>query len=265
MPTCRSTWRSTPSTTSRPSSTSPGPPLRTTTESGWRGPTLRSARASSTRHGAGSIDAWQRDSDDPLVWTTVLDLALATDDVGLAEKAAGHLTTAQLPTDRVVHVRAWFAAQRHDAELERTILAAHLEHEPCDTVAIERLSELEIQAGQAAHVAELRRRKTELDRARRTYSHRVGSDFKANARELAGYAETLGHGLKPGPFWPLCSTCIPKTTTHAADSPGSSVSGSTRPPTRLLPFGCPRSPACFRRSVPPARAWIARDPRVELQ
>ena len=193
--------------------------------------------------------------DDPVVWATVLDLALATDDVGLAEKAAGHLTTAQLPTDRNVHVRAWFAARRGDAELERTILAAHLEHEPCDTVAIERLSELEIQAGQTAHAAQLRRRKTELDRAQRLYSSRVASDFNADARELAGYAETLGRWFEARAFLAIRRARIASRRRRhpCLGSPGSSrekFDPASR--SRLPACGRPRSSARFRRSGPPA-------------
>src|SRR5262249_33203449 len=50
--------------------------------------------------------------DDPVVWTTALELAMAADDLDLAGKAAGHLTTAHLPPGRLAHARAWFAARR---------------------------------------------------------------------------------------------------------------------------------------------------------
>src|SRR5207253_119999 len=57
--------------------------------------------------------------DDPVVWSTALELALAADDVDLAGTAAGHLTTADLPPDRVVHARAWFAAPGSPASSAR--------------------------------------------------------------------------------------------------------------------------------------------------
>ncbi len=138
--------------------------------------------------------------DAAVAWTTALDLAMATDDIGLAESAVGHLTTAHLPPERIVRIRTWFAARRGDAELERTILEDRLAHNPGDPVAIERLSELEIRAGRIAHAAELRHRKTELDRARQLYSTRVASDFQADARELAGLAETLGRWFEARAF-----------------------------------------------------------------
>ncbi|MHB1560975.1 MAG: tetratricopeptide repeat protein, partial [Isosphaeraceae bacterium] len=130
--------------------------------------------------------------DDPVVWSTALELAMADDDFELAVKVASHLATADLPAGRLAHVRAWFAARRDDRELERTILEAHLAREPGDTAAIERLAELAILANRPARAAELRHRKTELDRARRLYANRVASDFRVDALELAGLAESLG-------------------------------------------------------------------------
>ncbi|HLH27942.1 MAG TPA: VCBS repeat-containing protein, partial [Acidimicrobiales bacterium] len=66
--------------------------------------------------------------------------------------------------------------------------------------AIERLAELEIRAGRADRAAALRRRKTELDRARRTYATRVSSDFLADAAELAVLAESLGRRFEAMAF-----------------------------------------------------------------
>jgi tetratricopeptide (TPR) repeat protein len=138
--------------------------------------------------------------DDPVAWATVLDLAMATEDLELAGTAVGHLAIAQLPPEHVARARAWFAAHRDDVALERTVLEEHLEREPGDTIAIERLSQLEIRAGRVARAAELRRRKTELDRARVRYADRVASDFKADARELADMAETLGRWFEARAF-----------------------------------------------------------------
>jgi tetratricopeptide (TPR) repeat protein len=139
-------------------------------------------------------------TDDPIVWTTALELALADDRLDLAASAVGHLTTAQLPPDRVVHTRAWFAARRGDRELERTILEGYLTRQPGDTVAIERLAQLEICTGRTARASEFRQRKAKLDRARRVYASKVASDFRAHARELGALAETLGRWFEARAF-----------------------------------------------------------------
>jgi tetratricopeptide (TPR) repeat protein len=147
--------------------------------------------------------------DDPVAWATALDLALAAHDTGLADDAARHLTTAHITPAKLASVRAYFAAARGDTELERSILENHLSLEPGDTVAIERLSQLEIRAGRSARAAELRDRKTALDRARRLYTHQVASDFTKNARELAGLAETLGRWFEARAFLSIVAKLQP--------------------------------------------------------
>jgi tetratricopeptide (TPR) repeat protein len=147
--------------------------------------------------------------DDPVVWATALELALGAGDTGLASFAAGHLTEAQLPAERVAHTRAWFAARRGDAALEGRILEDHLAHQPGDTVAIERLAELETLAGHPGRALELKRRKTELDRARRIYATRVAGDFAAEARELAALAETLSRWFEARAFLAIVAKLHP--------------------------------------------------------
>jgi tetratricopeptide (TPR) repeat protein len=138
--------------------------------------------------------------DDRVVCATALELAMAADDGELAVRAASRLTTADLTPGKVAHTRAWFAARRGDRHLEQMILEDHLTHEPGDAVAIERLAELAISARQFARAAEHRCRKAELDRGRRLYATKVGNDFKADARELAKLADTLGRWFEAAAF-----------------------------------------------------------------
>jgi tetratricopeptide (TPR) repeat protein len=197
-----------------------------------------------------------RHPDDPVVWTTALDLALATDDNALAENAARQLSSAQLPHGRIVHVRAWFAARRGDTELERSILSAHLELEPSDTIAIERLSDLEIQAGNLARAAMLRRRKSELDRAQRLYSTRVSSDFKADARELAGLAETLGRWFEARAFLAIALNLHPED-----DDARARLSRLERE--RFAPASEPASAVRLSEIVGALPAFAAASPRAD--
>src|SRR5579864_4540577 len=75
---------------------------------------------------------------DPVVWSTMLELALAAGAADQALAAVEHLTTEQVPLDQVPRLQAWFAARVHDAEAEQRFLDRALELDPYNTAALER-------------------------------------------------------------------------------------------------------------------------------
>ena len=140
---------------------------------------------------------------DPAIVRARLSLALATDDEGAAHEALRHLPSDGLDPDEVLRLRAWFANRAGDTPAERTALDDMLSIQP-DPSALERLAELEFQAGNTTRSSDLRARKAELDRARAEYEALLLLPEKPVALpRLAHLAETLGGMLEAKILWKL--------------------------------------------------------------
>jgi tetratricopeptide (TPR) repeat protein len=138
---------------------------------------------------------------DPAVWLARLQWALATNQTDEARQALESLPAALLPPPRILALRAWFAANRGDSRRETLALERLIELEPENTVALDRLAELAIQAGASARAGQYRQRKAEMDRAKDRYLALLKSrQFDANASELAELAETLGRWFEARGF-----------------------------------------------------------------
>src|SRR5262249_52758662 len=139
--------------------------------------------------------------DDPVVWRTALTLAMAADKVDQAELALGHLDASQVSPELIHRLEAWFAAHRDDTLGERGALERLIALSPGDTIALERLAVLEVQAGSPERAISLRNRKAELDRARREYSHGIRRNLVAESAAMARMAEVLGRRFEARALW----------------------------------------------------------------
>jgi hypothetical protein len=108
-------------------------------------------------------------SPDPPVWRASIALACGSGRPAEALDALRRLGPAQLEVQEWVALRAWVVRQRGDKEAEASVLEQLLKLEPAATQLMERRAELALEGGQSARVADLRRRKAELERALKAY------------------------------------------------------------------------------------------------
>ena len=134
----------------------------------------------------------QRRPNDLAVWRMRLDWAIAANHPDEARGTLAHLPAAQEPRTRPAMLRAWLAAGQGNTQAERLALQESLDLDPVNLPVLERLAEIEIQAGQKEHASELRRRRAELDRIRKDYEDRLFSDEPDNPAEMAQLAAQLG-------------------------------------------------------------------------
>jgi tetratricopeptide (TPR) repeat protein len=138
-----------------------------------------------------------RRPDDPAVWRARLDLAVAAEDLARFWEAAGRIPLETLHPREMAAFRWWLAARSGDLRAERREAANLVALQPQHTPALERLTELARQAGDAQEAGRLRRRKAEIDRAmdriHKLVVRRV--DFGAHARELVELSTVLGRSF----------------------------------------------------------------------
>jgi thioredoxin-like negative regulator of GroEL len=142
--------------------------------------------------------------EDPAVWKTWLDWAVASGQGDLAAAALDHIPADLLEEDEILSLRAWFARQGRDIPGERAALEQLVALAPSGTGALTRLAEIDLQAGAALKAATMRRRKDELDAALDRYSRLYRADrLVDHLPELASLAERLGRQFEAAGFWEL--------------------------------------------------------------
>jgi enediyne biosynthesis protein E4 len=148
----------------------------------------------------------ERRPDDPVVWLARLRWARAADSIAEARRALTHLPAERLSPTEAQTLRAWFAAHEGRADLERIALEEVIDQAPGDTRALERLAALATESGQFDRAAELRRRKSGIDRAKERYTRLLEPPGRITRFvELAGLAEELGRGFEASGWWLLAS------------------------------------------------------------
>jgi enediyne biosynthesis protein E4 len=157
--------------------------------------------------------------DDTDVWNARLQWAKAADRPDEVMRAATHLPAAGLSQSNVLALRAWLAARSGDREIERSILDDLVRLEPADTAVIERLADLAAQNGEADRIKELRRRKSDLEKATEDYKQIVnGPDLVARAAELARSAEAIGRRYDAKTWWRIAVRRDPSLESEAASA-----------------------------------------------
>jgi enediyne biosynthesis protein E4 len=106
---------------------------------------------------------------DAPVWRAWIDLGRGSGRSDEALHAARQLAPGQLDVGERLSLLAWLHKQSGDTRAESSALEHWLRLDPAATRALERLAELAQRAGQSDRVADLRRKKTEVERAWEAY------------------------------------------------------------------------------------------------
>jgi tetratricopeptide (TPR) repeat protein len=143
-----------------------------------------------------------RRAEDPVVWRSRLDWAIAADRPELAARCLSHVPARAVTlTDRHT-VRAWFAAKNGDRLNEREALEALANGDSRQASALERLAEIAAQTGETSLAAELRGRKIAFAKELEDYKALLyAPDPLSKARELAGLAQALGRTFDARCWW----------------------------------------------------------------
>ena len=144
--------------------------------------------------------------EDPAVWRSWLDWSVAAGRVDEVSRALPHLPASRFSEGEILGLRAWLARRADDRRAERHELERLVDHVPAAPGALERLAELNALDGRTERVADLRRRKADLDRARERYHQlfEAGDErLPSRAREMAGLAELLGRPIEARGWWAL--------------------------------------------------------------
>jgi len=155
--------------------------------------------------------------DDPAVWKARLDWALVADRPDEVARAADHLPAAWLSHARLLAVRAWLAAHVGDRQAERSALLELSTVEPGDTRTIERLVDLAVEAGQKERVAQLRRRKADVEKSMDEYKQLMNEPkLLPAAAALARSAEAIGRWYDAKVWWQIAARRDRSLETDAA-------------------------------------------------
>jgi enediyne biosynthesis protein E4 len=139
-------------------------------------------------------DCLRRHPDDRVVWRARLDWSMRTHRSADARNALKHLSAGPATREEFHRVSAWLAGACGDIEGERRELTALIIEAPEDLDAMDRLANLEKQAGAATVVDGLSRRKAEIEHAQARYRELYRRNQPSrDAEEMARLAERLGH------------------------------------------------------------------------
>lgn len=131
--------------------------------------------------------------DDPAIWRSRLNLAVAANDIDQFRLTLSHLPAAEFTEDEILVLRAWLAARSNIREAELRCLRELLKHQPSNARALEQAAELELQAGRADSAAAFRQRKAAIDSAKESYRKLLGEgDPLEKLPDLVRLAEILG-------------------------------------------------------------------------
>ena len=155
--------------------------------------------------------------EDRAVWRARLNWAQAAGRPDEVVRAAAHLPGDGLTQARVLELRAWMAAQSGDRTAERAALEAKIALEPADATAVERLADLAAQDGERERLAELRRRKADIENARSDYRRLINKpELAPLAAELARAADAIGRRFDAAAWWRIAAQRDPSLTREAA-------------------------------------------------
>jgi enediyne biosynthesis protein E4 len=145
--------------------------------------------------------------EDVPVWKAYLRWAMATDRVAAVREALRHIPADASTPAQVDRLAAWLAAHRGDLESERRAVERLVADAPADLAAWKRRADL---SGQPSDDAELRRKKTDLERARERYDEYARRNQPLrDAAELARLSEQLGRWFEARVFLTIAAMVAP--------------------------------------------------------
>ena len=131
---------------------------------------------------------------DPAVARARLDLAMATNDAAGVRRAAALIPSDQLSPSEILELRAWLQRANGDTPAERTTLQSLIAADPGKFSALERLSELDHETGDAKAFETLHQKRIELDQAKDRFRKLLLAEGRLSEvrNELAAISKTLG-------------------------------------------------------------------------
>jgi len=155
--------------------------------------------------------------EDRAVWRARLNWAHAAGRPDEVVRAAAHLPGASFTEARVLELRAWMAARSGDRSAERAALEALIALEPADATAVERLADLTAQSGERERLAELRRRKADIENARQAYRRLLNRiPLSPLAVDCARAADGIGRRFDAAAWWRIAAQRDPSLEREAA-------------------------------------------------
>ncbi len=152
----------------------------------------------------------RRRPDDVPVWRARLSWAMATSRVAEVQEALAHLPAEESTPAKVRSLVAWFAASRGDVKSEARALQRLITNDPANVAALDRLAELAVREGKLTDVAELRRKKTEIDQLQARYRELYERTQPArDAVEMARLAYQLGQWFEARAFLTVAAAVDP--------------------------------------------------------
>jgi tetratricopeptide (TPR) repeat protein len=178
----------------------------------WLGKANLAVRVGSYDEAKRWLDAClRRRLEDLAVWRGRLDWAVATNRVAEAREALKHLPAEVSRPAEIARLSAWLAARREDLAGERRALERVIADDPADFAALDRLAELAVREGQPARVAELQRRKAEIERLQARYAKLYQRRQPArDSAEMARLAEQLGLTFQAKAFLTVAAAVNPE-------------------------------------------------------
>ena len=177
----------------------------------WLGRANVAIRAGSHDEAGRLLDAClRRRPDDPAVWRARLNWSMATARVTEAREALKHLPATESTSAEVQKLAAWFAHVRGNFEAERRALDRLIAADPADFQALDRLVELTVKEGRQDRAAELRRKKTDVERLQARYQKLYQRNQPSrDAAEMARLAEQLGRSFEAEVFLTVATKVDP--------------------------------------------------------
>jgi tetratricopeptide (TPR) repeat protein len=155
--------------------------------------------------------------DDRAVWRVRLTWAKAAGRPDEVVRAAAHLPATSFTQAGVLELRAWMAERSGDRKAERAALESLIALDPVDAAAVERLADLAVQDGKRERVAELRRRKADIETVRESYRQLINQpELAPRVAELARAAEALGRRFDAKAWWRIAAHRDPSLEGEAA-------------------------------------------------
>lgn len=152
------------------------------------------------RNSLDAITETQTDELEKAILNRKIQLALFEGDLPNVIKLAKRLKETDIPSPLKMRIVSAVLQDSQNYQPLIEFLSKYRRSYPSDVWAIEELAEIYLKLGMARDAADLRNTRKTIDQILRDYTNLVGSDFRANAGQLATMSETLGRWFETYAF-----------------------------------------------------------------
>jgi tetratricopeptide (TPR) repeat protein len=166
---------------------------------GWANLATRTGRFDEARKRL--EDCLDRRPRDVAVWRAWFDRAFAMQDEAEVERALRQLPDEAVAPYEVLTLQAWFANRAGDLPGERRAYEGMLAREPGNLLALARLADLSLAAGEPEEAARLRARRAQLNQDIYEYQSLLQNRAPRDLSRAARLAERLGRNFEAHSLW----------------------------------------------------------------